>query len=81
MSCATCDHTVQQISDGVFWCPRCGTIKCHIVEGRYNDEPPMLVLRCRQFSQSNGEGWSWKKLWHILGIEESIRPPGREVIL
>jgi hypothetical protein len=27
MACQTCDHTMQSITQGVFWCPRCGTLK------------------------------------------------------
>ncbi len=81
MSCPTCTHTMQRLDQEqrIFWCPRCGTLKYHMVEDRFNDEPPMLVSRCRQFSQSNGEGWDWKKLWHKFGIDEAINPPGREM--
>jgi uncharacterized protein YbaR (Trm112 family) len=77
MACPTCDHTMQRISEAekVFWCPRCGTLKCHIVEDRFNDEPPMLVSRCRRFGQSLGP--SWAQLWWTLGIAEAIDTPGR----
>ena len=27
MACPTCDHTMQGVSEWVWWCPRCGTIK------------------------------------------------------
>jgi hypothetical protein len=28
MSCTTCSHTCHRLSaDGVFWCPRCGTVR------------------------------------------------------
>lgn len=29
MSCPTCDHTMHSVSRvrGIFWCPRCGTVK------------------------------------------------------
>ena len=27
MACRACDHTMQSIVPGVFWCPRCGAVK------------------------------------------------------
>jgi hypothetical protein len=79
MPCPTCDHTMQQLTNGVFWCPRCGTLRRDGVDEFSIDMQPMLVKRCRQFTQDNGEGWEWKKLWHRLGIQEAIHPPGRDI--
>lgn len=30
MACQTCDHTMHNIADDTFWCPRCGTVKFQI---------------------------------------------------
>ena len=27
MSCPTCDHRMQSVTKGTFWCPRCGTLR------------------------------------------------------
>lgn len=73
MPCPTCDHTMQLITRGVFWCPRCGTLK---VNGQ-EDAAPMLVERCRQFTWHS----AWRLAphlaaeWNRLGIEESIKTP------
>lgn len=76
MACSICDHTMQCVSTGIFWCPRCGTIQ--------NDTVfvPMLIERCREFyallplpSVSGDVG----KLWRRLGIEESINVPENRV--
>ncbi len=83
MACPTCSHTMQCVTApsfgviGVFWCPRCGTIK------RQTDTPngdtaevPKLVERCREFYPH------WVMLsdpaanaWRRLGIAESINTP------
>lgn len=79
MACHTCDHSMQRISETerVFWCPRCGSIK-RVPTGAHTEVcVPMLVERCRQFQASNGDGLRWKQLWHRVGINESIQPPGR----
>jgi hypothetical protein len=77
MACMTCDHTMHRLSSGDCWCPRCGTL----ISGsgdRVEIETPMLVDRCRKFSETLGPSWS--ALWHQLGIEESIRVPHRRAI-
>lgn len=58
MSCPTCDHTMQKLSeiDPIrFWCPRCGTLT--EINGwgeatRRQDEAPKLVARCREFAST-----------------------------
>ena len=54
MSCPTCDHTMQRIGKdeigdnaGVFWCPRCGTLKA---DGWYESPVPKLVERAASLS-------------------------------
>lgn len=82
MSCPTCDHTVACIgimSDGfaTYWCSRCGSL-C------YNNDKavdvPKLVERCRQFESNKllpllAVCCEVGKLWHRLGIAESINLP------
>lgn len=50
MACPTCDHTVQMIAQGVFWCPRCGSISSFNGLTTKSDSPK-LVERCRVFSE------------------------------
>lgn len=89
MSCTTCDHTMDCLSPsdlvrpGIFWCPRCGTVKFQ------TDIPqsgpvyvPKLVERCRQFTKwvnSAGLGKFFPEgilqELHRLGIAESIHRP------
>jgi anaerobic ribonucleoside-triphosphate reductase len=45
MACETCSHTMQSLADGVYWCPRCGSIKTGV--GLY-EECPKLVPYIRQ---------------------------------
>lgn len=74
MPCPTCDHTMHNIGTagvaGVFWCPRCGTLKTG------DPEPdiftPKLVERCREFAKSDYPELHSGQLWTRLGIAESI---------
>lgn len=81
MSCPTCDHTMQRVVEGVFWCPRCGTLKQPVTSNvlgihAYDSfVQPLLIERCRTFGDSLGPAWS--QLWITQGIQESIFPPGR----
>jgi hypothetical protein len=47
MACLTCDHTMQSIAIGKFWCPRCGTLR---VDGQ--DREPRIVQRAHDFSEA-----------------------------
>ncbi len=80
MSCPTCSHTMHNVTEVTFWCPRCGTIKVggqeiNIPEG----EPyvPKLVDRCQEFRKKNPAGIfeivHVNDAWRITGIEEAIR--------
>lgn len=74
MACPTCNHTMQRISPdvmGMFWCPRCGTIRNHL--GHTDFEAPKLVDRCREFGGTLGPAWI--SLWQRIGIEEAIYTP------
>lgn len=53
MACPTCLHTMQSVGDGVFWCPRCGSIRTV----RLETEPcvPKLVARVREYADRLGE--------------------------
>ena len=70
MSCPTCDHTMESVCDGVFWCPRCGTLKSALLR---IGQTPKLVERCRKFGETLGT--SWGQLWVYLGIAEGINLP------
>jgi hypothetical protein len=83
MACPTCSHTMTRLGCqfqgdktvciGTFWCPRCGTLS---TEGAIT--APALVGRVRTFRDGayNGQGLfpCDKRLWHTLGIGESIEP-------
>lgn len=47
MSCSTCDSTMQSIVDGLWHCPRCGTV--HTKDGQVY--VPVLVERAAFFVQ------------------------------
>ena len=71
MSCVNCDHTMQGLSDYVWWCPRCGTLKDRtgftkpkIVErvanlrdffDNDNDDPIVLMMNQMGISESIGK--------------------------
>ncbi len=83
MACPTCSHTMHhlgcQFSDdktvciGTFYCHRCGTLSS---EGHVT--VPALVDRVKRFRSAayNGHGLfpCDVRLWHTLGIGESIEP-------
>ena len=79
MVCLICDHTMAGIGHGMFHCARCGSLL--LPEGTPGPlVVPALVLRCREFAADpllpllavSGE---IGKLWHRLGITESINVP------
>lgn len=72
MSCPTCDHTMQKVVYGIFWCPRCGTL---MQEGG-TAEMPGLVERCRELAAENthSSAFPWPA-WRRLGIAEAINLP------
>jgi transposase len=72
MACPTCDHTMQGVGNGAFWCPRCGTIQ--LAPNTF--EMPMLVSRTREFTATLGPMWT--ALANRLGVLESIAPPHRK---
>ena len=48
MACPTCDHTMQSVTDKVWWCSRCGTLKAD------RESRPVLVERVfRYFKAPN----------------------------
>lgn len=82
MSCPTCDHTMHCIGHGIFWCPRCGTLKGNDPLGQVSI--PALVDRCRRFAaEGNTQSYFLGKSkydhadeeWRKLGIAESINVP------
>lgn len=81
MACPTCDHTMEGLDCGYYWCPRCGTLKEQ--QGMERVQPPKLVERCREFERDVTKKLSGNWLddvlieWNRLGIAESINPPGR----
>jgi Zn finger protein HypA/HybF involved in hydrogenase expression len=72
MACGTCGHTVQKVTDGIFWCPRCGSLLEAFLE-HTKVEAPKLVERCREFGERVDE--YWLKTWQHLGIAEAINLP------
>ena len=74
MACPTCDHTMDRVCDGpcqgIFHCPRCGTLKTDS-----DVYAPKLVGRCRNFGAFLASGTA-RELWVREGIAESINVPG-----
>ena len=77
MACPICNHTMSNLRDVIFWCPRCGTIADHSDGGMY--ERPKLVEACRKYENEvlvAGEGSITAcSLWYRLGIEAAINVP------
>jgi len=77
MACPACDHTMQCIVDGVFWCSRCGTLKTDGAVPEY--ELPKLVGRVRTLLRCGIAGpQDFKNTCHSIGIEESVFSPREE---
>lgn len=76
MACPTCDHTVQQVELGVYWCPRCGTLLRGDIFAGSDTAVPTLVSRCREYQDivrpAMPEDFAE---WDRLGIGESINTP------
>lgn len=77
MACPTCDHSMESLGIGWFWCPRCGTIRRRIVDTMTtatSDSVPELVNRCRRF-ESHHLPDDLAGAWLVIGIRESINRP------
>lgn len=72
MACPTCDHTMQNLALGWFWCPRCGTVRERYQEEGFprieNDSVPKLVERLRDPNRN------WKDVDESIGV--SLRKRG-----
>ena len=83
MACPTCDKTMHAMGckvsgDSFYWCPICGTVLA--CDGA-PPAVPALVDRCRLFRQTTVHDLEFAgnrkldRLWHTLGISESINTP------
>lgn len=74
MACPTCDHTMDGLGNGHFWCPRCGTVM-----DNGSVYVPALVRRVRALAlEMQGKLKMWEFVrheWHYLGLSESIDLP------
>jgi ribosomal protein L37AE/L43A len=52
MPCPTCDHTMHAVCTGIWWCPRCGTLRKDFIEAPLDDSVPALVERRREHQRS-----------------------------
>lgn len=80
MSCPTCSHTMQCLwnddGDGVFHCPRCGTVQWFEDSHPTKVIVPKLVERCRTFEATiTGVCAEHSFQWKSLGVAESIYRP------
>jgi tRNA(Ile2) C34 agmatinyltransferase TiaS len=73
MSCPTCDHTMEQVVEDIFWCPRCGTLRDVQDIQRGTDATPKLVERCREYEKLCIP--HTLHAFHDAGISESINLP------
>ena len=48
MACSTCDHTMQALAVGWFWCPRCGTVRNEKF-GDHDADVPKVVTTVRAY--------------------------------
>ena len=65
MSCPTCSATMQGIAHGVFWCPRCGSLK-NVTD---NAEVPKLVERCREFGGAIRKDPPWGFISNLNSVQ------------
>lgn len=78
MACGTCDHTMQSLGNGRFWCVRCGTLR-EFVSGRIIDQQPKLIEFLRGFVRMIEPGEVARYLrtaGETSGLFEAILPPG-----
>ena len=74
MACPTCDHTMQNIDDAVYWCPRCGTVRT--IRGAGIKEVPKLVERVVEFCGTlTDEDQRIINNLERLGVSESVIHP------
>ena len=78
MACPSCQHTMQGLGEGIFWCPRCGSIR---YQGLVS--VPCLVHRVRELHDAmkaavGFSAWDISK-WNELGLLESIDLPGNRL--
>jgi tRNA(Ile2) C34 agmatinyltransferase TiaS len=70
MACPTCSHTMHGLGHDIFWCPRCGTLRTGP-----DATTPYLVERARRFERECVQLQpADRRLWHSLGIGDSIGP-------
>ena len=69
MSCVNCDQTMQRLSDDVWWCPRCGTLK-----DRTEFTKPKIVERVTEFRNffDNDNDDPIVVMLNQMGISEAI---------
>lgn len=77
MACPTCSATMQGLGNGMFHCPRCGTIQRVSNSPDWTEPPyvPMLVERVRTLRMRSGVCSDCRELWYRLGIDEAIHLP------
>lgn len=80
MACPTCDHTMQRLTDGITWCPRCGTLKYDggYFGNHYQPDPdvPKLVnqiIKLIDITKDNAHISLITEIIHQLGITESVQ--------
>jgi hypothetical protein len=70
---------MEGLGGGVFWCPRCGTLRSLSVTNLPTDTTPKLVERCRELEATvtaSAEAYpAVARDWLRLGVAESINLP------
>jgi tRNA(Ile2) C34 agmatinyltransferase TiaS len=56
MACPTCDQEMEEVGDGVFWCPQCGTLKEVLAKSLKSISIPTLVSRVRRMREKHNYG-------------------------
>lgn len=80
MACPTCGHTMQSVDYHVFWCPRCGTLKCRAGNDDA-DESPKLVHYVRAFLASKSDDATLDSVEMKALREAALTPEEREKTL
>lgn len=77
MACQVCDHTMQSITGGIFWCPRCGTLKFEMGVPQWESPRTLKTILLNLHNCDDSiprdepgpiSGPLWAKVSHLFGL-------------
>lgn len=73
MACLVCDHTMQSVVRGVWWCPRCGSLK---IDDQHS--VPTLVSTVRYLLPTINNSYTKKILDEKVNLPENRKKDWEE---